>query len=463
MSEEQIKNKSNRREKEVEFELEPETIKGKHEEIDISSIEIRSEEVQEIMGYIPHWIIRQGITLFFAVTLIFMVGSYFFKYPDVIQSSIVVTTETPPAAIVSRTTGKIQELFVQNNQKVNAGAPIAIIENTANYRHVFELEEKLTALKSLPFHFDVADSLKIGQAYSLGDLMPGYTVFLKSYQDYRHFIQLDYYNKKIESTRLQINRYQALYTQTERQIVLMEQEFGLSKQQYERAIQLYKDEIISINEIDNAKSIFIQKEYALEGAKSNLSNQKIQLAQLEQTLMDLNQTYTEQKKQLEAALTGAYENLTGQVAQWEQNYLLKTPISGMVVFTKYWAINQNVRMGDTVVTVIPDNAGKMVGKVVLPIQGSGKVKEGQKVNIKFLNYPHTDYGIVQGIIKAKSLVTTDNNYILEVALPDGLKTSYDKELPFNQEMQGIAEIITEDIRLLERIFKPIKSILKRPS
>jgi len=459
MSEEQVKKKRNRREKKVE----PEPGKDKQEEINISTIEIRSEEVQEIMGYIPHWIIRQGITLFFAVIIVFLVGSYFFKYPDVIQSSIVVTTETPPAAIVARTTGKIQVLYAQNNQKVDAGASIAILENAANYRHVFDLKEKLAALKSLPYHFDAAGSLPIDQAYSLGDLQAGYSIFLKSYQDYRYFIRLDYYNKKMESIRLQIERYQALYDRTERQTALMEQEFSLSKQQYDRAIQLYKDEIISITEFENAKSVFLQKEFTLEGAKSTMANQKIQLAQLEQSLMDLNQQYTEQKKQLELGLTAAYENLTGQVAQWEQNYLLKTPISGMVVFTKYWSINQNVRTGDTVVTVIPDNAGKMVGKVVLPIMGSGKVKEGQKVNIKLLNYPHTDYGIVQGIIKSKSLITTDNNYIVEVALPDGLKTSYGKELPFNQEMQGVAEIITEDIRLLARIFKPIISILKRPS
>jgi HlyD family secretion protein len=50
---------------------------------------------------------------------------------------------------------------------------------------------------------------------------------------------------------------------------------------------------------------------------------------------------------------------------------------------------------------------------------------------------------------------------LEVDLPDGLHTSYGKDLEFSQEMQGSAEIITEDIRLLERIFKPIKSLLKR--
>jgi HlyD family secretion protein len=95
------------------------------------------------------------------------------------------------------------------------------------------------------------------------------------------------------------------------------------------------------------------------------------------------------------------------------------------------------------------------------MQGAGKVKVGQQVNIKFLNYPHIDFGMVMGVIKSISLIASDNNYTVEVDLPDGLKTSYGEELPFSHQMQGYAEIITEDIRLLERIFKPIKSILKR--
>jgi HlyD family secretion protein len=160
-------------------------------------------------------------------------------------------------------------------------------------------------------------------------------------------------------------------------------------------------------------------------------------------------------------LSQSYENLIGRIAQWEQSYLLKAPISGIVTFTKFWSINQNVKAGDKVVTVVPEEEGKIIGKVTLPIRGSGKVKVGQRVNIKFANFPHMDYGIVTGIIKSKSLVSSDNFYSLEVDLPNKLRTSYGKDLDFSQEMQGTAEIITEDIRLLERIFKPIKSILKR--
>lgn len=430
-------------------------------DVDISSIEIRSEEVQEIMGFIPHWIIRSGITLLFIVVTMFMVGSWFFKYPDVIPSTITVTTETPPAAIVARTGGKIQQLFVHDNQKVKADDLIAIIDNATDYKNLFQLKEKLAVLDKLSPPYDASRSILFDENYSLGELQSNYTLFLKSYSDYRHFIQLDYHNKKIESTRQELIRQKTLYETTVRQTANMEEQFEVGKEQYRQAEEMYAAGVISKSEMGNAKNIFLQKEYSLEGARSSLESQKIQMARLEQTVLDLQLQYREQKKQLELALSGAYDNLVGRIAQWEQTYLLKTPISGVITFTKYWSINQNVGMGDTVVTVIPDNAGKMVGKVILPVLGSGKVEVGQQVNIKFYNYPHVEYGIVNGIIKAKSLVASDNNYIVEVELPDGLKTSYGEMLPFTQEMQGTAEIITEDIRLLERIFKPIKSILNR--
>jgi len=62
-----------------------------------------------------------------------------------------------------------------------------------------------------------------------------------------------------------------------------------------------------------------------------------------------------------------------------------------------------------------------------------------------------------------SLVPSSDNQILNytvgIGLLDGLITTYNKELPFQPNMQGRAEIITEDISLLERIVLPIKKIL----
>ena len=51
-------------------------------------------------------------------------------------------------------------------------------------------------------------------------------------------------------------------------------------------------------------------------------------------------------------------------------------------------------------------------------------------------------------------------YIVEILLPKGLITSYNKELPYLLEMEGKAEIITDDLSLLERFLLPIKKVLK---
>ena len=140
---------------------------------------------------------------------------------------------------------------------------------------------------------------------------------------------------------------------------------------------------------------------------------------------------------------------------------MKSPIDGTITFTKIWSVNQNVVTGDKVVTIIPEKTSKIIGKLTIPISGSGKVKTGQKVNIKLINYPYMEFGMIEGKIKSISLIPSDNTYMAEVEFPEGLKTNYNKQIKFSQEMQGSAEIITADIRLIERLFNPIKSLFKK--
>ena len=65
-------------------------------------IELRSEEVQEVMGQIPAWIVRWGITLLFVVVLALLVGSYFFIYPDVIETEMTLTSREPVVKFVGK-------------------------------------------------------------------------------------------------------------------------------------------------------------------------------------------------------------------------------------------------------------------------------------------------------------------------------------------------------------------------
>ncbi|WP_421920336.1 HlyD family efflux transporter periplasmic adaptor subunit [Marinifilum sp.] len=49
------------------------------------NIELRSEKVRNIIGQIPSWIIRSGITVIFVVVIFLLTGSYFFHYPDKVE------------------------------------------------------------------------------------------------------------------------------------------------------------------------------------------------------------------------------------------------------------------------------------------------------------------------------------------------------------------------------------------
>jgi multidrug efflux pump subunit AcrA (membrane-fusion protein) len=98
---------------------------------------------------------------------------------------------------------------------------------------------------------------------------------------------------------------------------------------------------------------------------------------------------------------------------------------------------------------------------MLPIQGAGKVREGQRVNVRINNFPDQEFGYLVGkVVSISSVPTAEGVYVVEVDFPDGMMTNYDRVLPISRQMQGTADIITDDLRLMERFFMPVKKILR---
>lgn len=78
------------------------------------------------------------------------------------------------------------------------------------------------------------------------------------------------------------------------------------------------------------------------------------------------------------------------------------------------------------------------------------------------NFPNAEFGVIQGQVSNISIIPDEEGfYSIDVDLPKNLITAYNKNIDFKQEMRGSAEIITEDLRLIERFFYQFKDILKR--
>src|SRR5258705_13538792 len=111
------------------------------------TFELRSDEVQDILTRVPHWMIRWGTLLIFGIVIMLFFTSWFLKYPDVVNSEIVITTNIPPEKLIAKTSGRIEAILVKDKATIQENTPLAIIENAANYKDVFLLKKLIDDAK----------------------------------------------------------------------------------------------------------------------------------------------------------------------------------------------------------------------------------------------------------------------------------------------------------------------------
>ena len=425
---------------------------------EIKDINLRSEEVQEILTRVPHWMIRWGNILVLSIVLLMLGVSWMIKYPDMISTQISITTEVPPQKLVAKTSGRIEAILVKDKTEVAKETPLAVIENAANYKDVFLLKSIVDSyiIDEKPFPFEKT------QALQLGDIESSYALFQKEYS-------VDALNSKLQPYKVEGSAQSYESIQLRERLSLLESqksinqsELELQKNDVERYETLYKKGIISTQELEKQRLQYLQSQ---KNYKSLLST----ISQLKSSLNDLNRnsktTIINESKEtvnLDRNLTQAFYQLKKAIKDWELNYVLRSSIQGKVTFLQLWSENQNIESGATIFAIIPSNETNYIGKVKAVAQNSGKIKEGQDVNIRLANYPDREFGIIKGKVKSISLTPDkDGNLLIDISLPNGLKTSYDKKIQFQQEMSGSADIITEDLRLLERLLYQFKDIFRR--
>ena len=423
-------------------------------------IELRSEEFNEVLSVVPAWIIRWGITVTACVVLLLLVGSAVFKYPDIISSTVTLTGTTPVSAIVAKTSGKLQELYVGNNQQVKANTLLAVIENPARTNDIIRLKELVEQAEN---SLDTI-ALVPSQQLQLGSLQSLYSSFYLSMSEYRQFKELAYHLKKIDLVKARIVKNEVYYRNMLKQKDLSVAQAKIVHQQYARDSLLGVKGLVSKEAVEESYSRYLQSSLSAENMDRSLENLQIQLAQMNESLYDTEYQYWDQKNTLETQLRSLVNQLRAEIDAWEISYALITPIDGEITLTQYWTNNQNVTAGNIVFNIVPTNQGEIIGKAMLPTERSGKVRKGQKVNIRFSNYPDKEFGIVKGIVENISLIPVldgqnAKSYMVDIELPNGLRTSYNKELPFLPEMEGQADIITEDMSLLERFLMPIRKVI----
>jgi HlyD family secretion protein len=418
---------------------------------------IYSEPVNEIMGSPPGKILKWGNAIILVTFVLFILLLWLIKYPDRIPASVEITTVNPPVTLVSKLTGRIKNLYVRDKDEIKKGKLIAVMETAASIDEMNKLKAIIDTIKN-PERIMLS---ALPEFTELGEIQNYWGLFRKSLSDFNNYNLNDYYGNKIIYLTEEIDGILVYIGRVKVKEKLYADNQSLELRKFKRDSLLHVSGVYSESDLEKSRQSLIRLNIELQTVRLDHSAKSIELAGKKQELQDYRIKKLEDREKYYSVLNESFLNLKAQIKIWENNYLLISHVSGIVTFTKFWSENQIVNKDEPVLSIVPLETGDYVGRIYLKMNRSGKVKAGQEVNIKLSGYPYMEFGMVRGIVKSKSLVPSGDSYVIELVLPSGLTTLYGKQLDFTQNMQGTAEIITEDLRLLQKIINPFRHMISR--
>ncbi len=429
-------------------------------------IEARSEELQEIISFVPSWLVRWGITVVFFTVIGLLVLAWVVRYPEVIHGTLKVTTPSPPVRLVARGGGELERLFVSDGDAVTADAHLAVFRSSADYRDVVRLEERLAELRSLledsrdPMDWEISES-----TLTLGDLEVPYSNLLQALAEYRSFRNDSFYGEVVESLRQQIADQQRLRESQEKKERLLVEELGLMERQRDRKEELAKSGLLSEQEKELANSDYLRMLQTAQNARGELVTTDSRITQIQSSLLEARQRQDEQRRTLLLSVRSSYHALRAAIDRWRQDYIVQAPSAGRVSFFRDLAEGQFLAPYEAMLAVMPEEEEAVATSLLEPL-GVGRVKPGQRAILRFDTFPPEEYGTVEGRVESISQLMDqprddqgNPGYLVRITLPHGLRTTYGKRLEFHQEMGGTADIVTEDLSVLERLFHQLRSVI----
>lgn len=428
------------------------------------SIDLRSKAFQEVLGEPPSWLLRWGISaIFIAFIALFMVG-YFLKYPETVTASIRLETSNPPVDITAMISGSVKPNY-KEQVTVERNAVLSQVKNinSGNAAQILALDTMLMQYNKRGF-VSMPDFKKMDK----WDLGPVKGDYLKFYQAFfgtgsTNIAQ----NQTINSFDENIRIFKQDIIESEKIIKGKQARLERIPKRRKSLKATYSKNATSKNLL-NLETLLQEETRLIEEIKATeqrISDKRREIINLENQKSLVRQGVQVDKATREQNIEFATSRLRSKIEEWKIGHIIKAPIAGTLVYQdklKAKIDSFPVERGERIFAIIPENAEQDIeGKLYLSSEESLKIKNGQEVKIRITTYKPSEYGLLSGIVIDKATLPTSGKYLVRVQLTNGMKTSKNREIHFEHQMQGEAEIITEDRRFTDLILKQFKEMLTR--
>lgn len=423
---------------------------------------IRSEALRDFIGSRPSFLVRWGIVFFAAILLLLAGIAWFIHFPDKVSSKAILKAVNSPKTAIAHTDGRLIKLLVKENEQVMAGQPLCHMESLglpAAIQHVkVDVSNILTLIENKNYNA-IASYFPQYTSQSflaqLGELQGSYQTFIQSFTSFRDFVSNGHYLRKRVMLEKDITTIGKLKKVLKQQQFLVKQDVQLSEQTFEANQTLAQQKVIAPIEYRNEESKFISKKMSIPQLEASIISNENQQNEKQKEIAELdNQTAVQKNSFVQALLT-----FKSQIEAWEYKYVVKSPIDGQLTRAGFLQENQEVRTGQPLFYINPGNTQYYM-ELQVPQYNFGKVHVGQRVLLKFQAYPFEQYGSVEGRLEFISVNPSDSGYLAKVNLTKGLTSTNNKPLTYINGLQAQAEIITEDLNLLQRFYYSMAKAFK---
>lgn len=419
-------------------------------------INLRSDEVNEIFAKIPSHLVRWGNTWILIVLIGLLTLAYFVKYPDVITGNAILISSNTPVNLVAQNNGKIH-LLASNLTEVTSQSRIAYIDDDG--ANIYDIDSLYQLLKNNDVDSLVIDKSKL---YSLGKLQNSWGRFVVDFESYKNYIKTNPEQIGINNSGKQIQNNQLSEANLREQISLKESQLNFYINKLEKEKSLLQRGMISEREVQSTYSQVIEMENQLKVLSSQQIGINRNNSDYQKQISELQATKFQSQNQKLTTLKQARISLIEEMDLWYKMNCFVAPFEGTIQYNLPIVDEQFIAQTTELFTITPHQKNEIVCQVLIPMAGMGKVAIGQKTIIRLQHYPEEEFGILKGKIKSISPTPNkDKNYMINVALEQGMKTSYGKEVAYQPNMEGTADIVTKDKSFLHRIFEQLLKLIKR--
>jgi|AntRauTorckE6833_2_1112554.scaffolds.fasta_scaffold12943_3 HlyD family secretion protein len=363
-----------------------------------------------------------------------------------------------PKTVETKVSGKITRLFYDDTMPVEEGDVLAWLESTADHASVMQLSGVLDSLDVWlqSQAFGKIQDLGALNLKNLGGLQAGFQQFEQVYREFLAYLPGAYYHDRKEILEEELAYTRQLMEHLEAQKIIQQTTLQFAEREYEAQKKLAEKDLIASLELERAESNFANQRLPLQQTESSIINNRMSQSAKMKEIMELNRQIEQQRSLFSQAVFA----LKSRVDDWKYNYLLTAPTTGTLLYAGIFQEKQTVDAGQELF-IIHSESTEFFGELAISQQSFGKIEEGQQVLVRFNGYPHSEFGSVQAVIEYLSAIPVrDSLFYARVEFPEGLKTNYGYELTPKNGMTGSAEIITQDMRLIKRIYNNLTKELR---